>query len=271
MAATREGTVVTAAPDAVVRPIRGQQLAVAAALALAVAAAWAWLLPMALDMYGAMDGPAAWMMQTHWDWPYAAAIFAMWAAMMVGMMLPSAVPVLLLHARLTCADPAAPLMRSHVFAAGYLLVWTGFSMAATALQWGLSAAGLLSPMMAASAPLPAALLLLAAGTFQVTPLKQRCLSRCRSPLAWLRVHWKPGVEGALRLGLRHGVYCLGCCWALMLLLFAGGVMSLPLIAGLTILVLAEKLAPAVLRVDRWTGGLLIAAGLWVLLASGAQM
>jgi predicted metal-binding membrane protein len=251
------------------KPMWRQQFAVAAAVALAVASAWTWLVPAAHDMYGAMDGPAAWMMRARWDAGYAAAIFAMWTAMMVGMMLPAAAPVVLLYTRLASSDSAALLTRSYAFAGGYVLAWTGFSMAATALQWGLSAAGWLSPMMAATGAVPAGLLLLAAGTYQATPLKQRCLSRCRAPLAWLRVHWEPGVAGALRMGLRHGGYCLGCCWALMLLLFAGGVMSLPLITALTLLVLAEKLAPPFLRVDRWGSGFLIGAGLWVLCAPGA--
>jgi predicted metal-binding membrane protein len=240
-----------------------QQTGVAAGLALAVLVAWAWLVPTAIDMYGATNGPAAWMMQAVWDWPYAAAMFAMWVAMMVGMMLPAAAPVVLLLARL--GDPASGPARMFAFAAGYALAWAGFSVVATALQWGLSSADLLSPMMAATSATLAGVLLLAAGVYQLTPLKQRCLARCRSPLAWLRLHFKAGSAAALLLGLRYGSYCLGCCWALMLLLFAGGVMSLPLMAGLTILVLAEKFAPAWLHVDRVSGAGLVGTGLWVVL------
>jgi predicted metal-binding membrane protein len=142
----------------------------------------------------------------------------MWVAMMAGMMLPSAAPVVLLLARL--GDSATRLTQACAFAAGYVLAWAGFSIVASALQWGLSVAGLLSPMLAASGAVFAGLLLLAAGVYQQTPLKQRCLARCRSPLAWLRMHLKPGAAAGLRLGLRYGAYCLGCCWALMLLLFA---------------------------------------------------
>lgn len=246
------------------RHASAQQTGVAAGLALAVAVAWAWLVPAAIDMSGAMTGSAAWTMQAGWDWPYAVAIFAMWVTMMVGMMLPSAAPVVLLLARL--GDSATRLTRAYAFAGGYVVVWVGFSVAATALQWALSAAGLLSSMMAATGAALAGLLLLAAGAYQQTRLKQRCLARCRSPLTWLRVHFEPGAAAALRSGLCYGLNCLGCCWALMLLLFAGGVMSLPVMAGLTILVLAEKLAPAWLHVDRASGVCLIGAGLWVLVA-----
>jgi len=137
----------------------------------------------------------------------------------------------------------AAVWRSYLFAAGYLLVWVEFSVLATALQWLLSRVGLLSPMMETTAPALGAALLLAAGIYQLTPLKRSCLAHCRSSAAFISENWIDGASGALRMGMRHGVYCLGCCWALMLLLFFGGVMSLAWIALLAIAVLVEKVLP----------------------------
>src|SRR5262245_55095768 len=193
---------------------------------------------MARDMYGSMTGAAAWMMASEWTLPYAAAMLGMWATMMLGMMLPSAAPTILLYARVvrTAAPPQAAVLRSYVFALGYLLVWAEFSVIATSLQWLLSRVGLLSPMMETTAPALGAVIRLAAGIYQLTPLKRSCLARCRAPAAFIAENWLDGASGALRMGLRHGVYCLGCCWALMLLLFFGGVMSLTWIALLAIAV-----------------------------------
>ncbi|HSW13488.1 MAG TPA: DUF2182 domain-containing protein [Solimonas sp.] len=235
-------------------------------LLLVTAACWAWLVPTALDMYGAMDGPAAWMMRDGWSAGYALAILAMWLAMMTGMMLPSAAPTLLLYGRI-CRHSAIPTatLQVHLFAAGYLLAWGAFSVLATLLQWALSASALLNPMMELATPQAAAVVAIAAGIYQWTPAKQRCLAQCRSPAAFISRHWRPGPAGALQLGLRHGAWCLGCCWALMLLLFAGGVMSLAWIAGLTAWVLAEKLLPGGLLLGRAGGGLLVGWGLLRLL------
>jgi predicted metal-binding membrane protein len=245
--------------------LRRDRLLVATGLALAVLLSWSWLVPMARDMYGSMSGPAAWMMASTWTLPYAAAMVGMWAAMMLGMMLPSAAPTILLYARVVraAAPPQAAVLRSYVFAAGYLLVWTGFSIAATALQWLLSHVGLLSPMMQTTAPVAGASILLIAGIYQLTPLKRACLARCRSPVAYIAEHWRDGTDGALRMGVRHGVDCLGCCWALMLLLFFGGVMSLAWIALLAIAVLVEKVLPFGQVAGRVGGLLLIAAGVAV--------
>ena len=238
-----------------------------AGLTGAVVLSWLYLVPVSRDMYGAMDGLSAWMMEGTWDGRYLLLIFLMWAVMMVGMMLPSAAPTLLLFATvLRKSDPQnAPVARTYAFAGGYLLAWTAFSFAATLLQWGLAETALLSPMMITTSPKLGALILVAAGIYQWTPLKQSCLKRCRSPADFLSRHWRPGFSGALRMGAWHGLYCVGCCWMLMLLLFFGGVMSLTWIAAITIFVLLEKLAPLGVQGGRLSGALLLLAGFGVLL------
>lgn len=232
---------------------------------VAVAAlAWAWLVAASLDMYGAMDGPSAWMMRADWDLRYGTLIFLMWVLMMAGMMLPGALPVILRVARAEGAAraPAAATL-AYAFGAGYLLVWISFSLAATLLQWGLAESRLLSPMMEATSPLLAAWILIAVGLYQWMPLKRACLAHCRAPYPSPRPLRRVGP--ALRLGADHGLACLGCCGTLMLLLFAGGVMSLPVIAAITLLVLLEKLAPYGAQLGRLTGVALVAVGAWILL------
>ena len=245
-----------------------ERRAVVAGLAGAVALSWLYLVPASRDMYGAMDGISAWMMESTWDAGYLALIFGMWAVMMVGMMLPSAAPAILLYAAVlrNSAGAEAPVARTYAFAGGYVLAWLGFSLGATLLQWALAEAALLSPMMVGTSPALGAAILILAGAYQLTPLKQSCLTRCRAPAAFITQHFRPGVSGALRLGARHGLYCVGCCWALMLLLFFGGVMSLAWIAAITIFVLLEKLAPYGAQGGRLSGVLLMAMGLYVLAA-----
>jgi predicted metal-binding membrane protein len=151
-----------------------------------------------------------------------------------------------------------------VFALGYLIAWAAFSVAATFLQWGLERADLLHAFtMWSLSPMLTAALLIAAGLYQLTPLKRACLENCRSPASWLAAYFKPGAAGALELGLRHGIYCVGCCWVLMALLFAGGVMNLVWIAGLAIYVLFEKLAPWGESAARIAAVVLLAAGVGV--------
>ncbi len=260
-------TAATGATAALESVLRRERAAVVTGLAGAVAIAWVWLVPASLDMYGEMNGPAAWMMAASWDGRYFSLMFGMWSLMMLGMMLPSATPAILLFGAVLRSRPQAEasVARQYIFTLGYLLAWTGFSLAATLLQWALSHAGLLSPMMESTSAVAGGVLLLAAGLYQWTPLKQSCLARCRSPMDWLSRHWQPQLSGALRMGLEHGLYCVGCCWMLMLLLFVGGVMSLTWIAGITIFVLLEKLAPFGVQGGRLSGLLLIAAGATVLL------
>jgi predicted metal-binding membrane protein len=229
---------------------------------------WAWILVMARDMYGPMTGASAWMMTAVWDVPHLALLWAMWAVMMAGMMLPSASPLLLLYGRLArnaaAGDAESASRRLYALAAGYLVVWAVFSLGATALQRFLAAYLLVTPMMEAASPLVGGILLLIAGAYQLTPLKQVCLRTCQSPLGFLMGRWRGGWRGAFRLGLEHGVLCVGCCWALMLLLFAGGVMNLAVIAALTVFVAFEKLTPFGARGANISGVLLIAAGVWML-------
>jgi predicted metal-binding membrane protein len=240
-----------------------ERWAIVTGLAGAIALSWLYLVPASRDMYGAMDGLSAWMMAGTWDATYLALIFTMWAVMMVGMMLPSAAPAILLYASALKDSPQA-LPRTYAFVGGYLLAWIAFSLGATLLQWALAEAALLSPMMVSTSPALGASLLIVAGGYQLTPLKESCLSRCRSPAAFFMQHFRPGMAGALRLGAHHGLYCVGCCWALMLLLFFGGVMSLLWIAAITAFVLLEKLAPLGAQGGKLSGGLLIVAGFWIL-------
>lgn len=223
-----------------------------------IAASWLYLFAMAAH---GMGSPGAWSAQ------YFAAMLAMWVIMMAAMMLPSAAPMILLHvtlARRRYARELAALGANALFVLGYVAVWSAFAAAATAAQWGLAEAALLSPMVHTTSQALAGLLLIAAGAYQFTPLKQSCLRRCRSPLDFVMSHWRSGAAGSFLMGVRHGAYCLGCCWLLMLLLFIGGVMSLAWIAGLAAFVLVEKLAPWGHWTSRLAGAALIAWGTAVL-------
>jgi predicted metal-binding membrane protein len=241
-------------------PARGR-FTILAGIGALCALCWAWLVPAALDMYGPMDGLAAWMMAPQWDLRYATLIFLMWTAMMAAMMLPSALPAILIFQRVAAssAEPVAPRTRTALFAGGYLLAWTVFSLAATLVQYLLWRSGWLDPMMQ-TPTLAGGALLIAAGIYQFSGLKSACLSACRGPLDFLSRHWRTGFAGALRMGVQHGVFCVGCCWALMLLLFGAGVMNLAWILAIAALVLVEKLAPAGVQFARGSGVLLALAG-----------
>lgn len=233
-----------------------------AGLAAVAVLCWAWLAPAALDMQGGMRGLASWMVPARWDAKYAALIFAMWSVMMIAMMLPSATPATLLFERVARGDAhiVSPTPRAYFFAAGYLAVWCGYALAATALQWALNASNLLAPMMRTRGPLLAAALLLIAGAWQWTPLKRRCLQRCRDPASFITREWRAGVVGACGMGMRLGVACLGCCWAVMTLLFVGGVMNLAWITAISVGVLLEKFLPDGVPAARASGAALIGAG-----------
>jgi predicted metal-binding membrane protein len=229
--------------------------------------AWVYLIAMARQMDAMDPVEMGSMMQIQpWgvlDW---ALMFTMWAVMMVGMMVPSAAPMALVYAMVArkASTQGTPLAPTAVFVAGYVTVWTIFSAAATAAQWALDQAALLSPMMVTTSPAVGAGLLIAAGAYQLTPLKNACLLHCRSPLEFFSRHWRPGLGGAFAMGLRHGAFCLGCCWLLMGVLFFGGVMNLLWIAGITAFVLLEKLAPGGRQGGRLVGVAMIAAGLLLL-------
>ena len=194
--------------------------------------------------------------------------FLMWAVMMVGMMVPSAAPMILAFAGINRRrrQQGNPYVPTFLFLAGYLLVWAGFSVAASLAQVGLSLSLLLSPTMSSASPVFGAILLLAAGAFQLSPLKSVCLRHCRTPMGFITNDWREGHRGALLMGLHHGSYCLGCCWALMGLLFLLGVMNLLWIAALAAFVLVEKVVPAGEWVGRAAGIGLLAWGAWLLVA-----
>lgn len=200
-----------------------------------------------------------------WTPGYAMLMFFMWWVMMMAMMLPSASPVILLFAGVNRKQRAldSPYVPTAVFAAGYVIVWGGFSLLAAGVQWGLESAGILSAMMASTSALFGGIVLLAAGVYQLTPVKHVCLRHCRSPVHYIADHWRPGSFGALQMGMEHGVFCLGCCWTLMVLLFVGGVMNLYWIAGLAVFVLLEKTIPARHRLGAVTGIGLILWGGWL--------
>ena len=221
---------------------------------------------MAQDMYGAMTGPSAWMMTPVWGWRHLFLLWLMWAVMMAAMMLPSAMPLLSLYdaSLRKRAGAGSAGLRVYAMAGGYLLTWAAFSVGATALQRLLARALVLNPMMEMPGRTAVGITLLLAGLYQLTPWKATCLRQCRSPLGFIVQRWRNGTRGAVLMGLEHGAYCLGCCWALMLLLFAGGVMNLTIIVGLTAIVLIEKVAPAGIALSRALGIGLIAGGAWFL-------
>ena len=192
-------------------------------------------------------------------------MFAMWVIMMVAMMVPSAAPMILLFAAVNRKrrEQERPFVPTGIFLLGYLVVWSVFSAVATIVQWHLHQRALLTPMMVSASPLLSGATLMAAGLFQFTPLKHTCLKHCRSPLGFLLTDWRDGARGAFLMGLRHGSYCLGCCWLLMALLFVAGVMNLVWLAVLTIFVLLEKVAPVGMHLSRVTGLLLTGWGLWM--------
>ena len=259
--------------------LRRDRVVVAAALAVVTALAWAYILWLAANMdMGGMDmegwrmipagigimAPAA----SPWSAVELALVFAMWAVMMVGMMLPSAAPMILLYARVgrEAASAGKPLAPTGWFAAGYLAVWIGFAIVATATQLVLERAALLTPTMQGASGLLGGVVLIVAGLYQWTPFKDVCLAKCQSPFLFIQQlgGFRRDAAGATLLGLRHGAYCVGCCWVLMALLFAGGVMNVLWIALLALLVLLEKLLPFGRWIARAAGVAFLAAGVWLL-------
>jgi predicted metal-binding membrane protein len=251
--------------DPAARLLRLEKAVIIAALAAVAALSWVYVyrqMQPTADMADVMPAGFA-----PWSAADFALNFAFWCAMMPGMMLPSAAPMVLTFATVNRRrrERDQPYVATAVFAAGYLFAWGLFAIAATFADWGLERAALMAPAtQALSAPL-AALVLAAAGLYQLTPLKSACLSHCRSPLDFALHHWRDGTAGALRMGFEHGLYCLGCCWVLMALLFAGGIMSLVWMAAITVFVLAEKLFPAGRRIARAAGVALLGSALYLLL------
>ena len=241
---------------------RRDRIIVLASLVLLVILAWAYTVVMALHgsqahQHGGM-ALAAWR---PWTATEAAFMLLMWIVMMAAMMVPSAAPMLLAFARISRAraQASAPISYSGAFLLGYLTLWAAFGLFATATQGLLHAATLLSPAMASVNPIFSSAVLIAAGIYQFTPIKDACLAKCRMPLGFLLSEWRDGSGGAFVMGLRHGLYCVGCCWLVMALLFVAGVMNLVWIALLALVVLAEKALPY----GRWVSRVLgLAAIVW---------
>ena len=258
--------------DRLERLLRRDRLLVGGALVLVTVMAWAWMLA------GAGMGMSGFEMTRHtrmgmdmmpaaqWGTSYAALMFFMWWIMMIAMMLPSAAPMILLHAKIAKSSASAENLSrlpwsTATFAMGYMLSWAGFSVIAVTLQRQFELLGVLSPMMLNSTnAIFAGIVLIVAGLYQMTPLKQSCLEHCHSPIAFLSQHWREGPGGGVVMGLKHGSYCLGCCWGLMAILFFGGIMNLYWIVGLAMIVLIEKLFPVGVTFGRIIGVLLFVWG-----------
>jgi predicted metal-binding membrane protein len=259
--------------------LRRDRRVVIAALSVIIVAGWAYVLSGAGMGMSAFDmtsltralGPshdgtadmAAMATPAAWNAGYAVLMATMWWVMMIAMMLPSAAPMILLHAKVDrrqhlCEGEAGGVLSTGTFLLGYLLVWGLFSVAAAGLQWAFEGAGVLSPMTLNSTnAVFAGFILLFAGIYQLTPIKRACLRHCRGPISFLSRHWRPGARGAFVMGLHHGAYCVGCCWGLMAILFFGGVMNLYWVIGLALIVLMEKVMPLGARLSIVTGGLLV--------------
>ena len=259
---------------AIERVVKRDRAIVLGALVSVVALSWAYVLSgagmsmSAFEMTRMSTGKGGMaMMPAVWDIGYAGVMFLMWWVMMIAMMLPSATPMVLLFAAVNRKQKQKgnPYVATTHFASAYVIVWAGFSVVAVALQWGLEALALLSPMLTSASVVFGGGLLLSAGIYQLTPIKQACLKNCRSPLQFMMTRWRSGADGAFRMGVEHGAYCVGCCWFLMGLLFFGGVMNLYWIIGLAVFVLMEKTIPAGHWFSYGVGVLLILCGIVVLL------
>jgi predicted metal-binding membrane protein len=259
-------TTATAGPSLLDSALRRDRIVVAAGLAGVAALAWAYIIHMGRVMSptAAMAMPmagAAGLAELGWLVP-------MWIVMMVAMMVPSAAPTILLVASVARRRKAkgVPTASAAVFTLGYLLVWALYATIAAVAQWQLHRLALLSPAMVSASRWLGGGLLIAAGVYQWLPVKDACLSQCRSPLGFLSAEWQEGTRGALVMGIRHGTFCVGCCGLLMALLFVAGVMNLLWVAAIAIFVLAEKLGPSGRGLGRGTGLLMIGWGIWVIAA-----
>ena len=247
------------------RLLRSRRAIVLSALATVITAAWGYLLlgvGIEMEMMN-MGGGQMMAMPREWGLSYAVLISVMWVMMMVAMMLPSAAPTVLLVTAIAgdrLANSNLVPATAMLFASGYLLVWCGFSLAATVLQWSLDGVGVLSETMAFGNAVLASTVLIAAGVYQWTPLKDACLRHCRSPTEFLIRHWHRGTFGAVRIGIRHGLFCLGCCWMLMTLLFVGGLMNFAWVGAIALLVLVEKMLPWGGWMSRLAGVILVIWG-----------
>lgn len=243
------------------RVLRHDRVLVVSGLLVVVILSWTYLLTGA-GMMEAMGDMLMPMSMGPWTPGHAVLVFTMWAVMMAAMMLPGAAPMILLYSTIARSKAATGelVTASGGFMLGYVAVWATFSLVAATLQYVLEQTALLSPLMETTSTVLAGVVLITAGLYQWTPLKQFCLRHCRSPIEFLTTHWQAGVRGAFGMGFRHGAYCVGCCWLLMLLLFGGGVMNFTWIGGIALFILVEKLAPAGHWIGRGAGVLMMAWG-----------
>ena len=252
-------------PTQLEKVLRRDRVFILAGMAMVVLVTWTYLVYLVRDM--GLVGMAPNVAMPHmesWGAVDLLLLFVMWAVMMVAMMLPSVAPLILMFARANRRIGASRVVGSAaILLLGYLLVWMGFSILAALAQWRLHTAALLSPMMVSTSPVLGGLVLVTAGVFQLTPLKRACLLRCRSPLGFLMSSWREGQRGILVMGLKHGAYCVGCCWMLMALLFVAGVMNLVWVGAIAVFVLMEKVAPKGEPLGRIAGVALIVAGIAV--------
>ena len=258
------------ADAALSRLLRRDRTIVLAMLAVVAAAAWIYTLAGGgMQTHGRPGDMAGMGGMAGMEPPFRPLVlFAMWWVMMVAMMLPASAPMILLFAAVERRRHTdRPPVPTALFAASYLVVWGGFSALAAGGQAVSASAGLLGPQMTLGDRTISGVLLIAAGLYQLTPVKNICLRKCREPARFLAEHWRPGLLGALRMGLAHGAYCFGCCWLLMCLLFVGGVMDTLWIGGLALLILVEKLAPAGRSVGYMAGLVLMLAGGWLVVGT----
>jgi predicted metal-binding membrane protein len=260
--------------------LRRDRMVVLVALLLLTALAWGYVMWLAAQMAApattspnmpAMDMNGMSMMASAfapWTPVHFFFMFTMWAVMMVGMMTPSVAPIVLIYTQVArrSAITGQAFAPAAWFVCGYLLAWSLFSALATLAQWGLETLALITPMMAHASRRFGGAMLIAAGAYQWLPIKDACLSQCRAPLSFIQNHggFQASAPGSIRLGFEHGLYCIGCCWALMVLLFVGGVMNLLWIAALMIFVLVEKLVPGGRFFSRFAGLIAMAIGVWMI-------
>jgi len=248
--------------------LQKDQLLILSGLALITVLAWAYMFRMAWEMVGrGMDINLACL--GHWGPGDLAHMFIMWSIMMVAMMIPSATPMIIIFATVNRqrSNKQGPFIPTWVFVLGYLTAWTVYSGLATMVQWGLHTAALLTHTLVITSPLLGALFLVAAGVFQWTPLRDACMTQCRSPFGFIMTEWREGHRGALIMGLKHGIYCVGCCWLLMILSFVLGVMNILWMAALTAFMVLEKVTDNK-WVSRTAGMILVVWGLWVVAGVG---
>jgi len=253
--------------------MKRDRVVVLGSLTLVIILAWAYILAGAgMNMSATTAMPDALKMAApgaNWTPSYTGLMFVMWWVMMLAMMLPSAAPMILLFATVNRGSAAAPSrgIPTFIFAVGYVIVWGFFSLIATSVQWALTSTMLLDGMMQSTSRIFGAILLISAGAYQFLPVKDACLRHCQSPIQFVMAHWMPGRVGALKMGILHGIFCLGCCWFLMALLFLGGVMNLIWIGGLALYVLIEKFTRPEFNIGKIAGGVLIVWGLAMVLAA----